>query len=956
MEAFLLGIATNLASDLVEAGARRVRDAALGDAQVRALEAAFGRALTHLLAELSGADRLGGERELIALIEEQLGAFFASPEVAGDLVNAALAAEPVPVDRLRTRFEEMGFDPDTFLASFERSMGSLSQRLAELMRAEASEPDSPLHNLVEVSKLYALEEAQRELLRRVGPAGPTADELERESRARCKRRWALLGVPPEEADALARNPTVGAPSRKVREKLKEPVVVITAEVGSGKSLLLDRLMQRAIVRYRDREGAPLPVFVNATEVVEGKLREAVAKGTSALGDLAERGAAVFLDGLEEAGRARARQLLNEAHYLPDQLPNTTVVVSGRPIRELDEERERGQAFVLPPLSEEESLALVRRFSGDVQGAIGHRWPASLAEATRRPLFAALVGLDMRERRYAWDARSEGELLAHLVDRALSDAEDTAALRELRDLAVAVVESGTGYVRASDAGTGAEVLRLRRTGFVYQQGGTLRFSLQILSEWFAAQALELGEVDAEELASDFARLERWRYPLVMAVSNFGYERVLRIFAPVVRTAPAFASQVADAAFRRYGGAAAEGAVETAEEVTARFRETMGAWVEGLGPLASLFAPVRQDGSLGTLAITGWEPWEPGTGDYSWYAGEVDLPDVVPFSRVIESELRYGIPQRRYVVRRQAAWPWATTFKDLRGDLEKALKAQVLPASTSMLSREAAWRTAKELLYREKRRPRSIDRPIALGELEECLDGSGAWDGEWIWRPPPRSSLRPVLFGARHLVEEVRRLRDSGAAEMVSPVPAADLTVEEARERIGSGGTMFGWTLYSDDRLLERARLLVEEALRAYAETLETLLPTLKPHMPMAATLPGKVTGYLEGLGRTGYSGPRLNWYMEPLPAGSESVCELALETRPDEQRPEPWEEYDEHAYRARPKIASLRPQAAGWLTPRTGALFSGQLVASTPVTKTVYIWLWDDLRYAKWADRTNPWRM
>ena len=41
---------------------------------------------------------------------------------------------------------------------------------------------------------------------------------------------------------------------------------------------------------------------------------------------------------------------------------------------------------------------------------------------------------------------------------------------------------------------------------------------------------------------------------------------------------------------------------------------------------------------------------------------------------------------------------------------------------------------------------------------------------------------------------------------------------------------------------------------------------------------------------------------------------------------------------------------------TGALIFGQLFDSTPVTKTMYMWLWDDLRYAKWTDRMNPWRM
>jgi len=220
MDAFLLGVATNLASDLVKAGARRIRDAALGDAQLRALEAVFGRALAHLLAELSGADRLGGERELLGLIEEQLGSFFANPEVADDLVDAALAAEPVPIGRLRTRFEEMGFDPDTFLASFERSMGVLSQRLAKLMREEASEPNSPLHNLVEISKLYALEEEQKELLRRAGPAGPTADELERESWARCKRRWVLLGVPTRGGGHVGEEPHRGGPGSKGAREAK----------------------------------------------------------------------------------------------------------------------------------------------------------------------------------------------------------------------------------------------------------------------------------------------------------------------------------------------------------------------------------------------------------------------------------------------------------------------------------------------------------------------------------------------------------------------------------------------------------------------------------------------------------------------------------------------------------------------------------------------------------------
>ena len=215
--------------------------------------------------------------------------------------------------------------------------------------------------------------------------------------------------------------------------------------------------------------------------------------------------------------------------------------------------------------------------------------------------------------------------------------------------------------------------MRATGLVQGIGAALRFSLQILAEWFAALALELGEVDAEELASDFARLERWRYPLVMALANFGYERVTRIFEPIVRAAPAFASQVVDSAFASPRVRIEAGAYEELDEIAGRFRQTMGAWVEGIGPLAPFFAPVRGDGSLGTLAISGWE----GEGNYCWYSGPEDLPEIVPFSRVAHTDPGVGdwrpVWQRAYGTERQAAWVWRYTFKDLRHELEEALRS-------------------------------------------------------------------------------------------------------------------------------------------------------------------------------------------------------------------------------------------------------------------------------------------
>ncbi|QIN84651.1 hypothetical protein GBA63_19840 [Rubrobacter tropicus] len=945
-------LATDLANVAASKAAGRLAEAAFGPAQERELKALLGESIRALLDGLTRSGELAEDPDYVSGLRTKLSNFFSSEEVAYALVSVAVDSEPLPVGRLREIYEGRGYDPGAFPVTFERAMETCALHLARRIREEASAPEHPLHNFVEISKLYGLEGMVSETLRRTEPSGPKADELERASWTRCRRRWTTLGVAPDEAEILARNPAVGAPGPDVREQLGRPVNVIAAEAGSGKSLLLDRLMQRAIVRYRDEEYAPLPVFIDVARV-RGELREAVVHGTRSLGRPEEVGAAVFLDGLEEAGRSEAGRLLEEAHYLPDVWPSTTVVVAGRPLQELEEEKEHGDPIELPELTAAETASLIRRFSGDdrVLDALLHGLPESVRKAVRRPLFATLVGLNMRNN-YGRDARSVGELLSHLVERALKKSGEAVELKELRDLAVAVTDSASGRVRAGDVGTWTQVGRMRATGLVHEVDGTLRFSLQILSEWFAAQALELGEVDAEELASDFGRLERWRYPLVMAVSNFGYERVSRIFGPLVRAAPAFASQVADAAFDRYGSAEG-GPADDAAVVTARLREAMGAWVEGLGPLAPLFAPIREDGSLGTLAITG-SIWEPGMGKYAWYAGEVDLPDVVPYSRVVDSELKYGIPQRTYVVGRQASWPWGRTFKDLRGDLEKALKKRTLPAVTPMLAREAAWRTAKDLLHKEKRRSRYSDEPIALEEIETLFDECGVWDGGWIWRPPPRTSLRPVIYGASHLVEEVRRLRDSGESEMASPAPIEDRTLDEARRAMGNDDTMYTWDWYSEGRLLERARILVQETLHAYAKVAETLVPALRPHMPMAATLPGRIVGYLDVRSDTERREPLVSWYVEPLPPGYRNTSEISLETRPEAARPGLWEEYDARASYLRPKIAALRPQAAGWLAPVTEQLHSGQLFDSTPVTKTCRHLLWDDLRYAKWVTSMNPW--
>jgi hypothetical protein len=207
----------------------------------------------------------------------------------------ALAFRPPPVDTLRGRFVALGFDPDTFLISFDRAMRVFAYHLAEDLREEASGSESVVHNLVEMSQLQAMREILRDILARQATVGRNVEELWRESRARCAEPWRAVGLSREESLKLAANPLIGAPGPRIRAALSQPAAIVVGEIGAGKSLVLDRLLQRgAVIQLRDCPDAALPVYVEAWEVT-GRLRDTVLEKTSSLDDPRKRGAVVFID-------------------------------------------------------------------------------------------------------------------------------------------------------------------------------------------------------------------------------------------------------------------------------------------------------------------------------------------------------------------------------------------------------------------------------------------------------------------------------------------------------------------------------------------------------------------------------------------------------------------------------------------------------------------------------------
>lgn len=932
MEAVVFGIAINLASTLLVAGGQRLGEEALGDEQEQALQNAFAGATAAMLVEM--ARHADHDRNLPGRLEEQFSKFFEERWVAETLVGVALGSEAPPIEQLRRTYRDLDLHPGALPISFDRAMNLFAHELASRVRDDARS-GGPLAGLVVVHDVEAIRSGLEHLIEARGRTGPDVDELWRESRARCAERWRRLGLSREEAFELVDDLLVGAPNPRVFSALRRPLTIVTGEVGAGKSLLLDRLFQRAIVRLREEPEAPLPAFVEAQEV-EGRLQDVVVrKTTPSLGNPREQGAVVFLDGAEEAGRAAAVRLLREARILAETWPNTTVVIAGRPLPDFVGQEE---TFAVPELDTSEQQALIERLSGqEVIPSLTYSWPESIKEAIKRPLFATLVSLDLRARDIR-NPRSTGELLSGLVERAFGRAGETVDTGVLRRLAAACVDRG-GPVRAADVATTAEMTRLRETGLVLESSGAASISVQILTEWFAAQALETGLIDTSEIAADLARLERWRYPLQIAVATFGFSRVEEILGPVVRNAPAFTSQVVEEGIARSGFGGEEMPPTTPEEFGERLRATMQAWVDGIGPLAPLIAPVREDGPLSTLGINA-SPTR--VYQRSWYRGEEDLEDVVALEDHNPEVLpTWEWPNIRGVgSHRQAAWPWRYALEDLRSELSKLLKKRSLPISGGVLVKEAAWEAARKLDRSFGGHRRLQSEPIPLESLDECLEMIGEYqDGETDEIHIGGMGGRPRIYDLRYMKTEMRRLRAAGVTEMPPPWPTPDRW-DDPELRHTETGSVYVWEPYSPEALLAKVRIVLEGAFEGYRRFVEEYFGQLAPHMQIAATLPARLTGtlILSHIDTRMDRSPYVAWYLDPLPPGStnETRIEIGKEraTR-------------EHMLGVLDRVHMMRPEAAGWISAPEYA--TGKFFWQTPATELAYELLWKDLKRISWVD-------
>ena len=174
LSALTLGLATNLTSDLLKAGSRRLRDRVQGEPQERALRRVYTAAFEALLDQIG--DGLS-EGEVETLARRAFQPFLNQAGVAAALLDVALIQrEPDPA-WLYAQFEtardadvlhNIRFDEQTF----ERGMLEFQRTLTQEVLQDAAKPESSLFNLETVAALQELLRRTEALLAQPHPSAP----------------------------------------------------------------------------------------------------------------------------------------------------------------------------------------------------------------------------------------------------------------------------------------------------------------------------------------------------------------------------------------------------------------------------------------------------------------------------------------------------------------------------------------------------------------------------------------------------------------------------------------------------------------------------------------------------------------------------------------------------------------------------------------------------------------
>ncbi len=794
----------------------------------------------------------------------------------------------------------------------------LAQTIKESAYATWRNVDDPADLKNEIRS--ALSDGINRLVRNPEPPGRKhrLKGLYRESLARCKHSLRILGVADEVAHEIALDPTVGY-------ELILPTAghqLVIGDQGAGKTLAVERLFQNAISDALGDSSKPFPIFVRAWDL-SGSLRDYVEGVTRGYSFPTVPGALVVIDGLDEVGTANANRLLGDIVPYVEANPNVTAVVTTRPLPGL---AFSGQRIDVPVLDEQEILQLISKIAGrSVELRELRSWVPSLQDAAKYPLFAIIIGAELRK-----DSYIAGMNASQLVDRMLQSVLHRAGDNQdemdglLQDLAVKAVSSGGG-IASSDVHPRRTVRsRLIDSRLVSEEFDKFDFALPIFREWFAARALVEEKVSLVDIQPI---VDRWIFSIAIAINSEDKDLGRHLIAELARSDPGLASQVLEEVGSGWFAMDTRGELPTETDIGIghEIRRAMGDWASGLGELMPVIGPVAPDGNISTLGIES----NSGMVYTAWYGGMELLEPVVglpehtePFSGQYDPDWsRWSgrtIPPTR-------EWPWAITKDMLVHSLSEHIESRRFALQSTDAIRELTFDFARSVTARGFATPERIE----VDEVFRYIDGEAA---KWV-------SLR--VGDSLYLAEDIQLIRrhlvqlQADGEEFISePWPGPN----KARP---IGRSSWGWhETFTEQQLLERTRVIYAAALRIYTSIVDNWFPVFGNRLRLKCVLPVRLEGrlFIPNSPSIGREWPFLTSWHSPLSEQEESQVAFELAGR------DPGSKESTRLAIESARQESFRDVGEFWYS--TGLL---HISGSRPATELAHRWLIDELRDIGWTD-------
>jgi hypothetical protein len=494
-------------------------------------------------------------------------------------------------------------------------------------------------------------------------------------------------------------------------------VVLTGQLGSGKSDIAEVWFRNAAGLAQNNPDAPLPVWIPIDDL-ESSLEVHVQKevGLRALETL---GADIVVDGLDQR-TDRAEKVVGQADSLIRRWPRSRVVLTSRATHGVSS----SIVIEVKPLSREYGRRLVGLVAGTNQLP---DMRSEIEEALERPLFALLVGQQAASETLTTMTEVVEGVVRRIVNRESKD-----HYQYLRQLAVQTVTTGRpvdpeGFVDFDVAA------HLRDSPFLTATSQGLSFSLATFEQWFASRAVLEGTVGLGQILQDLVSFDRWKYVLSMVLASGEPSRVDPAMATIARWNPGaigwIINETESAGLYRYPQSSSG---DHWQEVGTRLRFALEALLDGMGPLSVAFTPFWLNGvdSLEHFSLA--LEYGGGRVTTTWLISNEVPSDPLP--PVINGRAGFSSGRSMYMdmtaMPASRNWVWTSARNLLADDLKDrftTIAIRVASQSEGIVRREI-----EDVLTRDVRDPSDLEdvgRGLygSIYPLPDVLPGRTGWPG-------------------------------------------------------------------------------------------------------------------------------------------------------------------------------------------------------------------------------------